>query len=42
MLSDKIDSPFKLLKNAYQPIIQNMKVIPVTRGEIIDIICSLK
>ena len=39
---DKTSSPLELLKNAYQPILQSMKVIPVTKGEIINIICSLK
>jgi hypothetical protein len=40
--SDKINSPLKLLNNAYQPIFQSMKLIPVTKGEIINIIGSLK
>jgi hypothetical protein len=39
---DESDSPFKLLKNAYQPILQSLKVIPVAKGEIISIMCSLK
>jgi hypothetical protein len=29
--TDKMNSPLKLLKNAYQPVFQNMKVIPVTK-----------
>jgi hypothetical protein len=40
--SDKMNSPLILLKNAYQPVFQSMKVIPVAKGEIINIICSLK
>jgi hypothetical protein len=40
--TDKMNSPLKLLKNAYQPVYQSMKVIPVTKGEIINIICYLK
>jgi hypothetical protein len=40
--SDKINSPLELLKNAYQPIFQSMKIILVTKGEIINIISSLK
>jgi hypothetical protein len=39
--TDKINSPLKLLKNHYQPVFQSMKVIPVTKGEIVNIICSL-
>lgn len=39
---DKMNSPLKLLKNAYQTGFPSMEVIPVTKGEIINIICSLK
>jgi hypothetical protein len=31
-----------LLKNACQTVFRSMKIIPVTKGEIISIICSLK
>jgi hypothetical protein len=37
-----MNSPLELLKNAYQPIFQGMKIILVTKGEIINIISSLK
>jgi hypothetical protein len=35
-------SPLNLLKNACQPISQSMKVIPVTKGEITNIVGPLK
>jgi hypothetical protein len=37
-----MNSPLRLLKNAYQTDFPSMKVIPVTKAEIISIICSLK
>jgi hypothetical protein len=40
--SAKTQSPRNLLKNAYQTISQSMKVVPVTTGEIMNIIGSLK
>jgi hypothetical protein len=39
---DNIISPLSLLKNAYQTVFPSMEIIPVTKGEIISIICSLK
>lgn len=39
---DNMNSPLRLLKNAYQTVFPSMGVIPVTKGEIINTICSLK
>jgi hypothetical protein len=39
---DNMNSPLRLLKNAYQTVFPSMEVIPVTKGEIISTICSLK
>jgi hypothetical protein len=39
---DNIISPFRLLKYACKTVFVRMKIIPVTKGEIISIICSLK
>jgi hypothetical protein len=39
--TEKMNLPLKSLKNSYQPVFQSMKVIPVTNGEIVNIICSL-
>jgi hypothetical protein len=37
-----MNSPLRLLKDAYQIDFSSMEVIPVTKGDIISIICSLK
>jgi hypothetical protein len=39
---DNIISALGLLKSAYQTVFPSMKIIPMTKGEIISIICSLK
>jgi hypothetical protein len=39
---DNIISPLRLFKNAYQTVFLSVKITPVTKGEIISIICSLK
>jgi hypothetical protein len=39
---DNMNSPLRLLKNAYQTDFPSMEVIPVTKGEIISKICSIK
>jgi hypothetical protein len=40
--ADNMNSPLRLLKNAYQTNFPSTEVIPVTKGESISIICSLK
>jgi hypothetical protein len=39
---DNLISPLSLLKDAYQTGFLSMEIIPVTKGEIISIICSVK
>jgi hypothetical protein len=41
-LINNMNSPCRLLKNAYKIDFLSMELIPVTKGEIISIICSLK
>lgn len=37
-----MNSPIEFLKNAYRTVCSSMEVIPVTEGEIVDKICSIK